>query len=414
MRIGFVSYEFPPETGGGGIGTYLDQMTRLLAVAGHDVVVFAGAKETSSAVRLMPSLEVRRVACDTSIAFRDAVLEDFTACHTARPFDVIEGCDFDASALEIKRAFPGLPYVVKLHTPRFLVDELNYRPPELAQLARMWLGALRKGNRLKIANIRESDNARAELDAIRMADEVAAPSRAIGETARCWSGVETDVVSVFPLPFDAPAILLNLPIGPEYHRVTFLGRIEMRKGVEDLADAIPMVLKSCPATRFRFVGRPMLNGKTGLPYDKALQKRLGASAASVEFTGQVTPSEAARALGETDILVAPSHWESFGLVCCEGMAAGRAVIGSSAGGMAEILDHGRCGVLVPPMKPEILADAIIRLIKSPEERASLGALARQRVRDVFSAEAILPAQIASYERAIRRVHEGPEIRKTAC
>ena len=367
MRIAFISYEFPPETGGGGIGTYLDQMSRLLAGAGHDVVVFAGAQETSSVVRIMPSLEVRRISCDGSIAFRDAVLEDFKACHAEHPFDVIEGCDFDASALQIKRAFPRLPYVVKLHTPRFVIDELQYRQPGLAQLARMWIGALRNGRRLQIGKIRESDNARSELESIRLADEVAAPSKAIGDAAQIWSGVDAERVSVFPLPFEAPAILLNVPIGPEFHRGTYLGRIESRKGVEDLADAIPMVLKRFPSMRFRFVGRPMFDGKTGLPYDESLKNRLGAAAANVEFMGHVPPSEAARALGETDILVAPSHWESFGLVCCEGMAAGRAVIGSSAGGMAEILDHGRCGVLVPPMKPMVLADAIIKLLNHPRK-----------------------------------------------
>ena len=96
----------------------------------------------------------------------------------------------------------------------------------------------------------------------------------------------------------------------------------------------------------------------------------------------------------------PSRWESFGLVCPESMSAARAVIGSSSGGMAEIIVDGESGILVPPKNPQAIAKAILNLINRPERVTTLAINGRQRVLDFLSHEGILPLQIASYERAI--------------
>jgi glycogen(starch) synthase len=403
MRIAFLSYEFPPDTGGGGIGTYLEQVSRILAAAGHNVEVFAGSNGGPSEHRPCERLLIRRVVCRDSIDFRNAVVSLFRVAHLSESFDVIEGCDFDASALEVKKAFPEIPYVVKLHTPRFVIDELQQGASPTYQRLRMWLGALRRGKLLKQERIRDGDNAKAEIECVRLAEEIASPSKAIADLICGWGGIDPGKISVFPYCYEAPEALLEIPEGGDFRCVTYLGRIEKRKGVEDLTNAIPLVLKRFPNIRFRFVGRSMIERKSGSSYDIELKRRLGKASASVEFTGPVPPAEVARALAVTDILVAPSHWESFGLVCCEGMAAGRAVIGSSEGGMAEILENGRCGILVPPCSPGQLAEAIIRLLAAPVERALLGAMARQRVCEVYCPDTVLPVQIASYEKAIRRL-----------
>lgn len=402
MRVALISHEFPPETGGGGIGTYLSQITRLLARAGHDVHVFAGSIGPSTQTMLPNGSRLHRIATGPELDFRSAVVTPFLAEHRALPFDVIEGTDFDASALEIKRARPEIPYVVKLHTPRFVIDELHARPPMGWQRLRMALGALRRGRWLRTVPIRDQPGAQAELAAVRLADEIAAPSQAIADAALQWTPLDRDRISVFPYPYEPGPELLRIPSGGTTHRVTYLGRLEERKGVIDLADAVPLVLAQAPGTRFRFIGRSVPHGPTGHDMQAFLRARLGPHAAQVEFTGSRAPEEIPGLLAETDILVAPSHWESFGLVCCEGLAAARAVVGSANGGMAEILADGRYGVLVPPHRADVIARALLDLLADPVRRTALGEAGRRHVHDTYAADRVVAAQIVSYQRAIAR------------
>jgi glycosyltransferase involved in cell wall biosynthesis len=403
LRIGFISHEFPPDTGGGGIGTYLDQITALLSGAGHAVEVFCGTGRTPGSSIRPDGVQVHRLAADTAEQFRAAVVPVFTARHALAPFDVIEANDFDAPANAIKHAHPGLPCVIKLHTPRFYIDELHQRAPTLPQRTRMLLGALRRGQWPQAASpIRSSSGAREELAALALADEIAAPSQAVAEAAQEWVPAITGKISVFPYPYIPPPALLAIPAGGTSRRVTYLGRLEQRKGVIDLVHAIPAVLSALPETRFRFIGRAMPSPRAGQDMRAYLEARLGPAALAVEFTGQVAPAALPHMLAETDLLVAPSHWESFGLVCCEGLAAARAVIGSSAGGMAEILEQGRCGALVPPHEPARLAEIIIGLLPDESRRRQLGELGRDRILRHYSASAVLAAQVASYGRAVAR------------
>lgn len=404
MRIAFISHEFPPETGGGGIGTYLEQVSRMLAEAGHDVEVFAGTAGAPSEYQPCVGLRIRRVSCPKSMDFRHAVVPAFEAVQLNQPFDVIEGCDFDASALEIKKRFPALPYVVKLHTPRYVIDELQQVPLSIRSRMTMALGALRRFKLPHRESIRSSESAQAELQAVCLADEVASPSSAIRDRMIDDAGIEVERVSVFPYPYEAPEELLRIPIGTSHRRVTFIGRLEPRKGVIDIAKAIPDILQRIPELTFEFIGKPMIEAKSGLPMDEYLREMLGQDARSVEFSGMLPPADVRRRLGNTGICVFPSHWESFGLVCCEAMAAGRGVIGSRSGGMNEILGEGKYGLLVDPHSPEQIASAVIQLALDSSLRDRLGVSAREEILRTYNRKTVLTQQLESYERAVRHAH----------
>ena len=90
------------------------------------------------------------------------------------------------------------------------------------------------------------------------------------------------------------------------------------------------------------------------------------------------------------LAVAPSVWaEPFGLVVLEAMAAGRPVIASRTGGIADIVMDDENGLLVPPGDVACLRDGLLRLLASPELRQRLGAAARRRAQN-FSASAVVP------------------------
>ena len=97
----------------------------------------------------------------------------------------------------------------------------------------------------------------------------------------------------------------------------------------------------------------------------------------------------------------PSRWpEPFGGVVHEGMSRGKAIIGTTPGGHADMIEHGRDGLLVPAGDVEALADAMRVLIEDPALRERLGAAARVRA-DEFTADVVIPRYEQLYARAIR-------------
>jgi glycosyltransferase involved in cell wall biosynthesis len=81
-----------------------------------------------------------------------------------------------------------------------------------------------------------------------------------------------------------------------------------------------------------------------------------------------------------DILVVPSWYEPFGMVILEGMLYGLAVAASAVGGPAEILDHGRTGILFAPRNAGALAEAVLRLANDPEDHSRIAEAGARDVR----------------------------------
>lgn len=398
MRIALISYEFAGTPAGGGIGTYARGAATMMAARGHEVEVFTSAPADSLA--LPPGVVVHAASVEWE-SFPRAVASLFARRHVARPFDVIEGPDFGAQAMEVARSFPDLPLVVKLHTPTFLIDEIGHSYLSRVRKARFALGSLRRG-RLPAPYWHYDPAGDPERQHALAASEITAPSLAILELVRCRWNLEAERLVHIPNVFDSPADLLTLPLATTTSRITYLGRLEARKGVIELAQAMRLVLTQAPATKFRLVGRSLPHPATGENLSAYMRRRLGPFAQAVEFIGGLPHSEVARALGDTDMCVFPSIWENFPYVCLEAMAAGRGVIASSGGGMAEIIDDGRTGRLVEPRDPRGLAGAVLEMLADPAGRIAMGKKARAHVGVAYSSQVIGPLQEASYLRAIAR------------
>jgi glycosyltransferase involved in cell wall biosynthesis len=131
-----------------------------------------------------------------------------------------------------------------------------------------------------------------------------------------------------------------------------------------------------------------------------LRQRLGHHVEAVEFVGGVPPEQVPGLIAGSQLCVFPSRWEAFGYACLEAMAAGRAIVGTSDTGLAEVLGHGSAGRLVPPRAPRPLADAIVELLQSPAECLRLGEAARRRVLGEYDAAAVCPLHEAALREAI--------------
>lgn len=398
MRIALISYEFAGTATGGGIGTYARGAATMLAARGHEVEVFTSAPAASFA---LPAGVVVHAASVAWEVFPPAVASLFAGRHMARRFDVVEGPDFGAQAKEVARSFPELPLVVKLHTPTFLIDEIGHSYLSPARKARFVLGGLRRG-RLPRPYWRYDPAGDPEREHVLTASEVTAPSLAILELVRRRWNLAPERLFHIPNVFDSPADLLSLPLATKTGRITYLGRLEARKGMIELAEAMRLVLTRAPAAKFRLVGRSLPHPATGEDFAVHMRRVLGPFAEAVEFIGGLPHSEMARTLGETDICVFPSVWENLPYVCLEAMAAGRGVIASSSGGMAEIVDDGRTGRLVQPCDARRLADAMLEMLADPAGRIAMGEKARAHVEVAYASKVIGPLQEASYLRAIER------------
>lgn len=197
----------------------------------------------------------------------------------------------------------------------------------------------------------------------RRADRVLAPSHAAAARLR---GLAVDVVGcpvdLAPGPLPPP-----WPAGDGRPVAGFVGRIEPRKGVHDLAAAAP---------RLAAAGvRVVLVGEDDFGTERAYRRRVLA-AEGIEHAGRV--EDAARIMHALAVLVLPSHEEPGGTVVGEAYAAGTPVVATRVGGLPEVVQDGVTGRLVPPGDPPALAAAILDVLSRRETMAAAALAAAPR------------------------------------
>jgi glycogen synthase len=401
MKIAFISFEYPPDTMDGGIATYVNQAAAMLCSRGHYVEVLAGSRYRSG-VEQAGTLRVNRIQVDPEGNRQDFVKRAgqlFAERHKAVGFDVLEGPDAWAEASEAVRHVPDIPLVLKLHTPVYLHNRLNRLPLSASlRLRHRTLCWLRGRKPCWYYDSATDPDRWHALEA----DVIASPSKSIwDEVAPTW-GLDATCAAFFPLPYTPHPNLLAITSKTNTRHTVFFGRLEVRKGVLALADAIPHVLRRHPDATFRFVGSSRPSPDPRLSMREYLERRLSPYAASVTFKDAVPSEHLASILAGAAVCALPSPWESFGFVVLDAMAAARPVVTSRKGGAAEILEHGRLGRVVDVDQPRELASAISALLADPAHCARLGEEARSVVLRDYSAQSVAVLQEASYIRAIQR------------
>jgi glycosyltransferase involved in cell wall biosynthesis len=167
-------------------------------------------------------------------------------------------------------------------------------------------------------------------------------------------------------------------------RIGLIGRISPWKGQLIFLQAAALVQRSFPNARFFIVGSALFGEAEYERQVRSLTESLGISRV-VTFTG--FRSDVQSVIADMDLIVhASTTGEPFGQVIIEGMAAGKPVIATNGGGVPEIVDDGKTGILVPMGDVQAMADAISRTLADPARAADMGALGRRRVRDHFTIE----------------------------
>jgi glycosyltransferase involved in cell wall biosynthesis len=171
-----------------------------------------------------------------------------------------------------------------------------------------------------------------------------------------------------------------------------------QKGVSFFLQAIETLAASHPRLRFLIAG------------GGALEADLRAEAAArgidhlVRFTGWRQDNLAI--LTALDIFVMASLWEAMPLALLEAMAAARPIVVTDVGDNRQVVDDGRCGVVVPSGDPAALAAAIRGVVDDLPAAAAMGQRAQARYRGRFTRQHMLDAYLALYERLGARVAGG--------
>jgi glycosyltransferase involved in cell wall biosynthesis len=152
----------------------------------------------------------------------------------------------------------------------------------------------------------------------------------------------------------------------------FVGSLEKTKGVDVLIDAWSVVVKRFPDASLAIAG----SGST-LSELCRRSRNLGLDS-NVAFLGDLTHSEVSALLDRSWLLVLPSRSEGLGRVILESFARGRPVVATCVGGIPELVEDGRTGLLVPPEDARALAGAIERLIAHADETEIMGKEGRKR------------------------------------
>jgi glycosyltransferase involved in cell wall biosynthesis len=394
LRICLCSREYPPETAWGGIGTYTHELAHGLARVGQEVHVICQGLEneweyTEDGVRVhrithKPVFPLKGEFREFGLRweYSNSVYQKLKEVIDKYRIDIVEIPNLSAEGF-IYSFHKKTPLVTRLHTHfSEVIQFFNWERSWDRRLS-CWL----------------------ENAAILRSDLITCSTKAHAELVSRELGIDTRKIRIIPLGISIP----ELKEQEERQRpptVLFVGRLEKRKGVHTLIQAVPYVLEKIPDARFVIVGRDsFISEETvefkdgrGSSYKEQLLKLIPPSLQErVEFTGYLPPEELKRQYQACDIFVAPSLYESFGFIYLEAMSYAKPVIGCGVGGVPEVIDDKKTGVLVPPQDHGRLAEAITAFLKDHSQRLKMGNAARREVERRFNSDLMVKNTLIQYQ-----------------
>ena len=399
MKLAILSYEYPPETGYGGIGTYSYYHARALAKLGHQVHVIAGStsggihhsehdgvrvtriKRAGWVQRLAQGAAQRRCGWFANrLETAHAAYEALAHLLEREQIELVEMPECGGDGLLVTTLLP-VPTVVKFHSPARLIMGI-YDTPRLDRELTSFV----------------------EQVAINQASARTSCSRYLADEVEAKMNVPPPV-HVIPNGIDVP--LFDRDEGIDVHdrlglpkdgvKIFFANRMEERKGLHIVEAMAPDVLRRHPDAHFVLAGGDTFGYMRDrvLPFIKKqrLQNRF-------HYVGALDLPTVRAALKSIDIFLIPSLWENCPYSCIEAMTAGRAIVSSDCGGMPELIQDRQNGLLARSGEAASFTAALDELIEDRAMRERLGAAARATVEERLTDVAVAEQALAVYRETV--------------
>jgi len=212
-------------------------------------------------------------------------------------------------------------------------------------------------------------------------------------------GITADRFHIIPHGIHLPILSSASTQNSDQIEILFVGRFEYRKGIDLLLAAIPQVLKKYEKIVFKLIGTDSDNFYENTFRDQHTVDIID----KVMFCGSVNQEDTNQAYANCDIFVAPSRYESFGLIYIEAMSYGKPVIGLKAGGALDIIKDHYNGLLAEPTDVSSLVHQLSELIENAALRKELGTNARKTVEAKFSDEQLASNSITYYQEVVNKL-----------
>jgi glycosyltransferase involved in cell wall biosynthesis len=414
MKIVHFSWEYPPVIHGG-LGTFATEISKKQVELDHDVTVFTLNRENA----LSTSDQINGVD-----VYRPKTLD------MSKPFYLCADHELRSWGPYFKFFADVLSY--NIMSASKLVNELvrkNGRTFDIID-AHDWLGIMAgmiTKKELKtplIFHVHSTEVGRSigrgshtikdiEYEGGQLADCVITVSNAMADELLklgfpqdkirpCWNGVD-------PVKYDPAKVsnedrlALRRSYGVQDHETLlfFIGRLVPVKGIDKLVRALPLVLKDFPNTKLLVLGIGDMENEI-----RSIADGLGIHDKVIMRAEFVSEAERIRHYAAADVVVLPSLYEPFGIVCTEALSMAKPTVVGARGtnGMREqVIPSGetQCGIHVNPFEPKDIAWGIIQVLQSQDKGMQWGKNGRQRVLEEFSWDAVTKRTLAIYKEFMR-------------
>jgi D-inositol-3-phosphate glycosyltransferase len=367
----------------GGMNVYVRDLSAELARQGHQIDIYTRSQDACvprishqlgahAQVIHIPAGPERPVSKETMVEAMPqlvARIQEHSA-QTGTRYDVIHSHYWlsGLAARELSARWDGIPVVQMFHTLGHMKNQVAQAPHEFATQQRV----------------------DAESEIMCLADRVVAGSPLDKAQMVSLYRADTHRIEVIPpgvdlerfRPIDPLEAKAVIGVPPGKRLVLFVGRIEPLKGIDTLLRAMRQVADECGGCEGLTVA--IIGGDASVPLEHMtaemarlhqLRGELGIEAL-VTFLGKRDQDLLPYYYSAAEMVVMPSHYESFGMVALEAMACGTPVIASRVGGLRFSVIHGQTGWHVPVGDHQALAVAITKLLKTDSLRWRLSANSR--------------------------------------
>ena len=392
----------------GGMNVYVHQLTRTLGKLGIRVDVFTRSQDEhvphvlhdlgyhNRVVHIPAGPEVPLPKAELERYIPKFVQEILSFAETKKiQYDLIHSHYWMSgiAAIELSNKW-NIPIIQMFHTLGHMKNRIARSPSEMEGEFRIQgeSKVISKVNRIIAATLAE----KSQLEFL-----YATPSSKISVIP---PGVDTR--HFYPIPKDEAKEVVGIP--ENTHTILFVGRIEPLKGIDNLIQAISIIqnkgeLKCCPHNLVIVGGDPHakpeeMNAEMARLLD--MVENLGIKN-FVIFLGKQDQHMLPYYYSAAEVVVMPSHYESFGMVALEAMACGTPVVASQVGGLAFLVRDGETGFVVPGNDVETLAKRLIELIKDKGLRNKLGAKSAEYAQ-MYSWEKISQNMIEVYHQVLNK------------